>query len=62
MTPEELDTVYAAISAGAAAAGADDTAGFLARLALLLAHDVGRADQVVRRVTEASLGKARHQP
>ena len=58
LTNEELDGVYFAICDGVAAAGPDRAPQYLARLALLLAIDVGCADQVLRRVAESGLAAA----
>lgn len=56
LTPAELDELFTALSVGLAAAGQERTPMILARLALLLMHEVGDAERVAAAVAEALRG------
>ncbi|CUH64318.1 hypothetical protein TG4357_01208 [Thalassovita gelatinovora] len=53
MTPVDVETVYEALAEQLDAVG-DKTDLFLAKLALLLAHDIGDAARVCTRIAEAA--------
>ena len=56
LTPAELDELFTKLSVGLAAAGQERTPMILARLALLLMHEVGDAERVAAAVAEALRG------
>ena len=56
LTPAELDELFTKLSVGLAAAGQERTPMILARLALLLMHEVGDAERVAAAVAEALQG------
>ena len=53
LTPAELDELFTGLWVGLAAAGQERTPMILARLALLLMHEVGDAERVAAAVTAA---------
>ncbi len=54
MTPADVETVYETLALQLDAVDAEKRELFLAKLALLLAHDVGDAAQACRRIHEAA--------
>lgn len=54
MTPSEVETVYEALARQIDATPPDRRELFLAKLALLLAHELGDATRVTHLVTEAA--------
>ncbi|MCB1348621.1 MAG: hypothetical protein R3D59_04565 [Paracoccaceae bacterium] len=54
MTPREVETIYEALATTLDAVEAPRRELFLAKLALLLAHDLGDPDRVCRRIDEAT--------
>lgn len=54
MTPREVETVYEALAVKLDSVGAPKRELFLAKLALLLSHDLGSAERVCRLVDEAA--------
>ncbi|GAB4529482.1 MAG: hypothetical protein Tsb0019_31380 [Roseibium sp.] len=54
MIPSDLETVYEALAVRLDAVGPENHALFLAKLALLLSHDLDDAGQVRARIDEAA--------
>jgi len=54
MTPADVETVYEALAETLDAVGADKRELFLAKLALLLSHDLGDTARVLSRIGEAA--------
>jgi hypothetical protein len=54
MTPQDVEQVYDALALKIDAAGSARSELFLAKLALLLSHEVGQADRVLELIEEAS--------
>ena len=54
MTPREVETVYEALATTLDAIGADKRELYLAKLALLLSHDIGDAARACARIEEAA--------
>lgn len=54
MTPTDVETVYEALADRLDAVGPHRRELFLAKLALLLSHDLGDAEQVCLRIAEAA--------
>ncbi|MHA7774118.1 hypothetical protein [Roseibium sp. M-1] len=54
MTPADLETVYEALAEQLDAAGTGKRDLYLAKLTLLLAHDLADAERVRRRIVEAA--------
>jgi len=54
MTPLDVERVYDALATGIDTIGADKSELFLAKLAALLAHELGDASRVLELVAEAS--------
>ena len=54
MNPADIETVYEALAERLDRIEPDKRALFLAKLALLLAHDIGDADRVQRLIAEAA--------
>lgn len=54
MTPKDVETVYEALAFKLDAVGATNRELFLAKLALLLSHDLGNAERVCLLVDEAA--------
>jgi hypothetical protein len=54
MTPADLETVYEALAEQLDAVGAGKRELYLAKLTLLLAHDLADADRVRQRIAEAA--------
>lgn len=55
LTPEQLDELYTRLCYRMARAGEEATPQILARLALLLMHEVGDAGRIDRAIDEATL-------
>ncbi|WP_137699361.1 DUF2783 domain-containing protein [Marimonas lutisalis] len=55
MTPRDVETVYEALALKLDAVGDTQRELFLAKLALLLSHDLGDAERVCLRIDEAAL-------
>lgn len=54
MTPQDVETVYEALAQKIDALAPEQTEMFLAKLALLLAHDFPDASPVLERIEEAA--------
>ena len=55
MSPADVETVYEALAETLDTVGPDKQALFLAKLALLLASDIGDAARVTQRISEAAV-------
>lgn len=54
MTPREVETVYEALAIQIDAIGPEKREMFLAKLALLMAHEIGDAPRVCRMIEDAA--------